>query len=577
MTTASAFSGDPPGPTRSSPPTPRGGSLATRVFLAQLVLLLVALVPLGIAAVQNAREAERARAVEVARSVTMTLVDDPWVLGCVTGPDPVDALGARIEQIRRDTGVDFVVVMDTDGTRYTHPDPAMVGGTFIGDIDGALAGEVTVEDARGTLGPSVRVVAPVRDADGEIVALVSTGVVLRAVHARVMDSLADLAVVLVVGLGVSVAAAWWLSRTVRRQTFGLGAQGLARLHSYYDALIESVGSGLVLMANDATVVVANDQAVTLLDLAPVPPGTPATALAGLGLDAELTELLASGRPADAELFAIGGRTLVVSQTEALSEGRRMGWIATIADRTELARASGELDNLRQFTDSLRARSHEADNRLHTVAMLVELGRYDDAIEFATASARSSQALTDTVVGQVADSALAALVLGKSAQGAERGVAVVVAELDVPAGVFDSQDLVTIVGNLVDNALDAASHAPAPRRVSIAGHVADGVFVLRVADSGPGVPPALRTRIFERGFSTKTGSPARPHGRGIGLSLVERTVHRCGGTIEVTDAVGHLSAAEAPSERTGRDAAAPGPAARPGTLIEVRLPVPREDT
>ena len=525
---------------------PRDISLATRVLLAQLVVLLVALVPLGFAAVDHARSAERRRAVDVAEATSLSLASSPWVLEAVAGPDPATELREPVERLRAETGVDFIVVMAPDGTRYTHPDPDQVGGIFIGSRDGALAGELTVEDAVGTLGPSVRVVAPITDDDGVVVALVSPGVTLREVSARVREAVTRLLLVGAAGLAAAVAGAWLLARSVRRQTFGLGAVGLARLHSYHEALLASVRTGIVLVDNDGSVVLVNDRARELLDLPEVAAGVAVADLGEHGLDPDLVDLLASGRRARAEQFAVANRILVVTQTDAVDEGRRLGWVATLADRTALARASGELDTLRTMTEALRARSHEADNRLHTMAMLVELGRPEEALEFAASTARTSQALTDDVVDRVSDSTLAALVLGKASQAAERGVRLDVGELDVPPGLVPGSELVTIVGNLLDNAVDAAATGSTPREVHLDGGLDGGDLVLRVRDTGPGVPAELRRRIFERGFSTKEAGAERIHGRGIGLSLVQATARRCGGQVTL----------------------APGP----GTCFEVRLPV-----
>lgn len=509
------------------------------------MLLVVVLVPPGLATIEAARETERDRAADLARAVATTLATDPWLVEAVTGPDPPTALRERVEQVRTGARVDFITVTSPDGTRYTHPDPEQVGGAFIGDTAGALAGEVTVEDAVGTLGPSVRVVAPVLDG-GEVVALVSTGVVLREVDQRVFDTVGDVAGAGALGLAVALGAAWWLSRTVRRQTFGLGAPALARLHSYHDALLHSVQAGLVLVASDGTLVLVNDVARDLLALPDLAPGTPVITLAEHGLDPETAALLASGRRTENEGFAVAGRALVVTQVDAVSDGVRVGWVATITDRTALTHASVELDHLRMFTESLRARSHEADNRLHTVALLVELGQHAEAVELAAASSQVSQALADSVMDRIRDTPLAALVLGKSAQADERGIVLDVdASLEVPADLVPSADLVTVVGNLLDNALEAAAQAPAPRRVHLAGGLEDGDLVLRVEDSGRGVDPAHRERVFERGWSTKGHDGNRPYGRGLGLPIVRQTVTRLGGHVEMAGGPGAVVTVRVP--------------------------------
>jgi two-component system CitB family sensor kinase len=190
--------------------------------------------------------------------------------------------------------------------------------------------------------------------------------------------------------------------------------------------------------------------------------------------------------------------------------------------------------VRGFAESLRSQAHEAANRLHTVVSLIELDRADEALEFATTELALAQRLTDRVVGAVGEPVLAALLLGKAAAASERGIALVLADdISVPAGVIDGRDLITIMGNLVDNAIDAAAAAPPPRWIKVGARVdpATGELVLCVADSGAGLDPADVQRAFRRGWSTKTDE--RLIGRGLGLALVGQTVHRNGGSIEVS--------------------------------------------
>ncbi|KZE90156.1 sensor histidine kinase [Microbacterium sp. TNHR37B] len=190
------------------------------------------------------------------------------------------------------------------------------------------------------------------------------------------------------------------------------------------------------------------------------------------------------------------------------------------------------ESLRTLGDALRAQTHEHGNRLHAAVALLELGRTDEAIELLSASAQQSQSLVDRVAARTAgDATVGALLLGKTAQAAERGIELVVEIApDAPASVLAPVDQVALVGNLLDNALDAAASAPAPRwvRVRLERTVDDDLLV-EVADSGPGVAEALRERVFERGFSTK---PAGVEGRGVGLALARSVVESAGGTLEL---------------------------------------------
>jgi sensor histidine kinase regulating citrate/malate metabolism len=230
-------------------------------------------------------------------------------------------------------------------------------------------------------------------------------------------------------------------------------------------------------------------------------------------------------------------------------------VVTLRDHTELQALTGELDSVRAFAESLRAQAHEAANRLHTTVSLIELGRGQDAVEFATAELASAQQLTDRVVDAVEEPVLAALLLGKTATAHERGVRL---EIDpgtaVGATGIPSGELVTIVGNLLDNAIDAALAGDAPREVHVAAWVDDGRLEIVVEDSGPGVAEEQVPRLFERGWSTKTAAQTAAQtagpGRGLGLALVDQAVRRNGGTIDVR----------------------PGPGARFTVSLPVRTPV-----
>lgn len=508
------------------------GSLAGRLFALQLVLMLAVVIPGWALAVHAAQDSARDEAIARTRATVVTLMLDPSVLAAVLGPTPAAALAAPAERVRAANDMSFLVVMSPAGIRYTHPDPSKVGGPFQGTIAGAQRGETTVEDYTGTLGRSVRVVAPLRDSQGVIVALVSAGVPLDSIADKVRASSLHLGLLTAGSLALGSLATALLARRLHRQTYGLGPVGLARLHSYHDSLLHSVRAGLVLVGDDGTVVLCNDEARRLLDSPQVEPGAP---VSSLDLDPGLAELMSSGRDCSGEVYATAARTLVVTQAPAVHDGRRLGWVTTLRDRTDLVRLTGELDSLRTFTESLSARAHEADNRLHTVVMLVEIGEYEQAVAFATTTIVQTRALMDTVTSAVEEPPLAALLLGKATQAEERGVRLeFAADTFIPATGLAAGDLVMIVGNLIDNAIDAAADAPPPRLLRFGGQQIAGELVIEVADSGPGLSPELVSDAFTRGWTTKSvpEGDSRLQSRGLGLALVQGTVQRLGGTVEV---------------------------------------------
>ncbi|WP_205843657.1 sensor histidine kinase [Nakamurella deserti] len=507
-------------------------SVASQLLILQTLLLLFVLGAAGLTSVLLAANREDQDTTDEVLRVADAVATDPWVGAQIATTDPTTTLQPYTERLRSATGADFIVVMDPDRTRFTHTDPTQIGGRFLGNIDRALAGQTFTETYTGTLGPSVRAVSPIRDAAGAIVALVSVGVTTDAIHSQFVAQLPVLLVGLMVALLTALVGATLVSRRLRRQTSGLDAKGLEELYASHDAVLHSIREGLVVVDDTRTIAMINDEAVRLLGV----PGARAGArIADLPLPENLLDLLGSGVGARDEMHLANDRVLVVNQSDATFHGRTYGTVATLRDRTEMESLTGELDTVRAFAESLRSQAHEASNKLHTVVTLVETGRYDAAVEYATSELELSQWLTDRVVESVAEPVLAALLLGKTSQAAERGVELrITDDTRVPAGAVPVGDLVTVLGNLVDNALDATAEGPLDgvRVVEVAVLPEDGDLVVEVSDSGPGLPPEVQRSAFTRGWSTKVVTT--PGGRGLGLALVDQVVRRHRGSIEVDD-------------------------------------------
>ncbi|GLW97541.1 histidine kinase [Microtetraspora sp. NBRC 16547] len=465
-------------------------------------------------------------ATRVARSVAISVADSPSVLSAVGGQDPSGALQPYAEQVRQEAGVDFITIMDTSGRRYTHPNPSRIGGTFLGTIGPALAGRTFTETYTGTLGPSVRAVTPVRDADGEVRALVSAGITLDKISDRFRDQVTVAGLTVLLGMSVGGAGTALVGARLRRQTRGLASDELSRIYEHHTAILHAVREGLLLVDDDRTLTLCNDGARTLLDL---PADAEGREVTELGLDPAFTAMLRAGERRTDEIHLTRDRVLVVNAAPVRSGRKSLGMVVTLRDHTELQALSGQLDAVRGFAESLRSAAHESANRLHTVVTLVELGRAEQAVEFATAELRAAQQLADRVVGSVREPVLAALLLGKTAEAAERGVELSISpdsELDDVD--LDGRDLVTILGNLMDNAVEAAMTGAPPARVRVSLTMDDGDCVLRVADSGPGLGAEDAAAAFRRGWTTKGNG----RGLGLGLAMVGQAVHRLGGTIDV---------------------------------------------
>ncbi|MFB0618165.1 ATP-binding protein [Streptomyces sp. AGS-58] len=533
------------------PTLPRPRSLAGQLFAMQAVL--VAVVVAGYALftyVSDQRQAEDAAARQ-ATAVARSIADSPSVRTAIRAPDPSGRLEPYALQVMRHTDVDFVTIMNPSGIRWTHPDRRQIGRRFLGTIGPARRGRTFTETYTGTLGPSVRAVTPITD-HGRVIGLVSAGITVQTISARVQDQLTALLGVAGGVLLLGAVGTYVINARLRRHTHGMNATELSHVHDYHQAALHAVREGLLMLDAQYRVALINDGGRELLGVGGTgDPDLIGRSVAGLGLPAPLTGALLSSEPRVDEVHLTASRVLVVN-TSPVSGGERRGTVVTLRDVTELQSLMGELDSERGFTQALRSQAHEAANRLHTVVSLIELGRAEEAVEFATAELELAQALTDQVVAAVSEPVLAALLLGKTAQANERGVELVVSpdsRLDdglLPAE-LSARDLVTILGNLIDNAVDAAQ-GTARARVTVTAYASAAEVVLRVSDTGPGVDPAHAGLVFQRGFSTK---PAGPGGRGLGLALVRQAVNRHGGT---------LTAVESDEEGEG------------GAVFEVRLPL-----
>lgn len=521
-------------------------SLARQFFLAQLVFILVLSTSLSVILYVDAARGVNDAAAERMVAVATAIALEPAVLEAVEGPDPSAALQPYAVEVMDSLGVDFITIMATDRTRYTHRNPAQIGRPYLGSVSEALAGRTQTETYAGTLGPSIRSIVPIVDDSGTVRAMVAAGITVdRAAIAR-NAQLPLVAFIALGALALGALVSFLLSRRLRVATLGMGPAELARTFVFYDSVLHSVREGLLLTDAAGRLVLYNDQAARLLGL---DGSQEPVAASRLAVPPSLRDLLSSGRRARDEVHLTDDRVLVVNQEPAVPPapaGRgnhaqgALGTVTTLRDHTEIEALTGQVETMRTLTDALRSQTHEHANRLHTIVSLVELGRNADALDFATRDLQQSQRLTDEVVQAIDEPFISALLLGKAAQANERGIELVPdIAADAQAGSLNPVDLVTIIGNLLDNAFDEAAGSEEPRVLLGVRRVATGnappQLEIVVEDSGNGLPDSEKAKVFEFGYSTKKSDDIPGGGRGIGLALVRQAVQRFDGTLEVTDA------------------------------------------
>jgi sensor histidine kinase regulating citrate/malate metabolism len=293
-------------------------------------------------------------------------------------------------------------------------------------------------------------------------------------------------------------------------------------------LLHSIREGVVAVNNEGEITLLNDSAQELLSLTSAAVGCRADSV---GLEPAVVEFLLSGEDGRDVVIATRTRVLALNGRAATSQGQRIGTVTTMRDSTELAALQGQLSSHKSVTDTLRAQTHEFANQLHTISGLVQLGEYDSVRDLVGTLTRRRAEISDAVTQRISDPAVAALLIAKTSLAAESGVSLDIAP-ESSLGTLDpalATDVITLLGNLIDNAVDVSVGADAAKvTVGVQDH--DGL-ILSVADSGPGVPEHLREAIFARGVTSK---PDAPGGRGIGLALVRLVSAQHGGTVEVSD-------------------------------------------
>ncbi|MYS89912.1 MULTISPECIES: sensor histidine kinase [Streptomyces] len=470
------------------------------------------------------------QAMRRALAIAQTTAQQPGLAREVrdTPPSPNGPVQQEAERIRKATKAEYVVVMDWRGVRWSHTDPKQIGGIVSTDPGQALAGKEVMEIDSGTLGRSARGKVPLRDTDGTVVGAVSVGIAYDSVRARLIHAIPGLLAYAGGALAVGALAAWLISRRVHRQTRDLAFSDIASLLSEREAMLHGIREGVVALDRTGRIRLVNDEAQRLLGIGDAVVGRSPDDALGAGRTADVL----AGRVTGTDLLTVRGQRVLVANRMPTDDG---GAVATLRDRTELEQLGRELDSTRGLIDALRAQDHEHANRMHTLLGLLELEMYDDAVEFVGEVVGDHRATAEQVTERIEDPLLAALLVGKATVAAERGVALWVSDRTrLPDRLIDPQGLVTVVGNLVDNALDAVAGKP-HARVEVELRAEGRTAILRVRDTGPGIPPEHQELIFTEGWSTK--KPPAHRERGIGLSLVRRLAERQGGSATVGDAHG----------------------------------------
>jgi two-component system, CitB family, sensor kinase len=524
--------------------------LSTQILLLMLAIIVLTLTAGLAVSIQQARKQLDKQSGQQSLAIARTTAAVPEIRRAVQLPV---GRGSRIvqpiaERVRRNTGASFVVVANASGIRYSHPEPTKIGHRLSTDPSIPLAGKEYVGVQTGSLGTSVRAKVPLYDARGEVIGLVSVGLLETKISEHLRADLPLLLIPPALGLLLGALGSVLLARRIKRQTFGLEPEEIATLLEQREAVLHGIKEGTVAVDTHGRITLVNDEAKRLLDVDSSAIGRRLTEIVPPG---HVREVLAGNVHAPDQVVLVDDRVLVVNRMPVTVRDQAIGAVVTLRDRTELEGLVRELDDVRGLAEALRAQEHEFSHKLHVIAGLIELGRHEEAIRFINEESLVHQALVGSIVDSVGDPVLVALLLGKAAVASERGIELRVVDSRFPEDGHDVRDLITVVGNLVDNALESVTGRAGWVEVTVRDQP-DGVFV-RVHDSGPGIDPRAVDEIFQDGFTTKVAT--RTGRRGLGLALVTQVLRRRDGTIAVENEGGAVFTAFLPHAASRVEAAA----------------------
>jgi two-component system CitB family sensor kinase len=515
-----------------------------------LVILISALVGVTLA-FRVAQSAEDNQYKQRALAIANATAAMPDVIELLIVGDPTHELPIIAERIRKKTDSSYVVIADKNGIRYSHPNPAMIGLRLDGPLP-ALQGISSTSTNEGSLGRSANGKTPVYGPTNQIVGMVSAGI-LQSKFAAENNYLWH--AFLFFGIGfilLGFLLAELLSRRLKGQKTAMELERVTSKYQEHDAMLHAINEGVITLTPQGKITLINDEALRLLNLHDGVLGKQIKEILPQGRLLDL--LLGQVQQGDDELVLNENFSLRVNRRRVKQLGRDYGAVVTLRDRTEHIGLMRELDSVRNLTDALRAQQHEYSNRMHTLYGLLELRRYEEASQYLGEISSISADLAEILHDNIANPTITALLIAQVSIARERGVKLSISpDVSMDDFAIDQNALVTIVGNLLDNAIDAAAGSKhAEVSISITA-LSSYRKLIRVHDTGHGLPDPNPEVIFEDGYSTKT--PRSGSHRGLGLAIVSRLVRQAGGEIVCFNQDGATFTVELPTTSNVNEMAA----------------------
>lgn len=462
---------------------------------------------------------------DTALGIARTLADSPEIQRGLMQAPQENIIQPIAQAVTKRNDLLFTVITDMRGIRYSHPNEALLGLHFIGDdLTPALEGKENVSVNRGALAEALRVFTPVYDGQHEQIGVVVVGISLNKVEEQITRGRLNAVWTILFSIFMSSMAIWGLVRVLKRILFGLEPYEISALFEQRQAMLQSLREGVLAVDIHGRVTMINQTAREILLL----PSGKQTENTSAPLLASLRDVSKTGVARQDQEISSNGRLLLCNMVPVKSQDRVIGAITTFRDKTEISQLMQRIDGMVNYVDALRAHTHEFMNKLHVILGLLHMKRYDKLEEYILQTAHHYQTDIGTIQSKVKSPVVAGFLLGKINRAKEAGVTLTLAdESQIPDTASEEQVavLITALGNLIENALDAMEGQQSGE-IGLLLHYQNGWLSCEVSDDGPGIDPTQLESIFTKGFSTKGDN------RGVGLFLARQQIQNLGGDISV---------------------------------------------
>ena len=443
-----------------------------------------------------------------------------------------DKIQPIVEKIRTINGADYIVVLNMNRIRYSHPVREQLGTLSAGKDEGpAFAEHSYVSTATGELGTAVRGFVPIMDNDHTQIGVVIVGNILPSVWDIVQSLQKELWAILLITMLFGLIGSWFLASHIKDQTFKLEPHEIAGLLEERNATFQAMNEGIIAINNEEKITVFNEKAKEILHIKGDLTGRSIREVLNHSL---LPQVLKNKQPIYLEEMLVGNKILLSSRVPIVVNGMTAGAVAIFQDKTEATKLAEELTGVKEFVEALRVQNHEHQNKLHTVAGLIQLEENEKALNYIFESTVEEEKLSNFLMKRINHDNISGLLLGKIKRGKELGIAVKIhpdSRLTAIPSVIDHHDLVIILGNLIENAFYALKESTKNQReVDVLIQENDRSLHIELHDNGTGIPEQKLPYIFDKGFTTKGDA-----GSGIGLYLIKNIIEKGSGDISVNSA------------------------------------------